>query len=44
MRSRPDGIDRKKKEIPVMVRERLECPGRLDFEPNNLISRLNDLQ
>lgn len=33
-----------KKEIPVMVRERLECPGRLNFEPNKLISRLNDLQ
>lgn len=43
MRSHPDGIDRKK-EIPVMVRERLECPGRLDFEPSKLISRLNDLQ
>ena len=43
MKSHPDGIDRKK-EIPVMVRERLECPGRLDFEPNKLISRLNDLQ
>ena len=32
-----------KKEIPVVVRERLECPGRLDSEPNKLISRLNDL-
>ena len=31
-------------EIPVMVREQLECPGRLDSKPNKLISRLNDLQ